>query len=87
MMGVAEGVVDRVEGGVGAKVVVDHNPALKPRGNVAARATDPVDRMALARGRVQPLGLAGDAKAVLSIAEGSSRQRTLASATPIPIAR
>ena len=38
------------------------NAALQPRGNVAARLSDPVEGVALARGRMQPLQRARDAK-------------------------
>ena len=65
MMGVAEGVADRLESGVGAEMVVHDNAALQLCGNVAAPFADPVERVGLARGRMQPLRLAGDAKAGL----------------------
>ena len=62
VMGVAEGVIDVGKGGVGAKMVMHDNAALQPRGNVAARLSDPVEGVALARGRMQPLQRARDAK-------------------------
>ncbi len=86
-MGVAEGVVDVCESGVGAKMIMHHHSAREPFWNVAARRADPVERMVLARGRVQPLRFAGDPEAVLSIVEGSSRWRTLACPMRSPIAQ
>jgi hypothetical protein len=73
MMGVAESVVDLVEGGVGAEMVVHDTAALQFDGNVAAPLADPVDRMGLARRRLQPLRLAGDPEAGLVEAAGPGR--------------
>ena len=61
-MGVAKGVIDICEVVVRTKMVMHGDAARQARGNVAARAADPIDRMALARGRVQPFELACDAK-------------------------
>ena len=63
MMGVAEGVIDVCEGGVGAEMIMHHHCAREPFRNVAARLADPVERMVLARGRVQPMQAACDPKA------------------------
>ncbi len=63
MMGVAEGVIDVCEGGVGAEMIMHHHCAREPFRKVAARLADPVERMVLARGRVQPMQAACDPKA------------------------
>ena len=62
-MGVAEGVSDVREGVVGAEMVMHDDAALQPCGNIAARRSDPVEGMAPARRRMQPLQGACDAKA------------------------
>ena len=53
VMGVAERVVDICEGGVGAKMVMDDDPALQRLGNVAASRSDAIEGVALARGRMK----------------------------------
>ena len=84
-MGVAEGVLDGVEPTIGQEVVVHDDASLQIFGDRAAFFVSAIEGEGQARRGVQPLQLAGDAKPVLSIAEGSSRWRTFASATRSPM--
>ena len=73
MMGVAVGVSDAGQSIIGLEVVMDDAAALKVFWHGAALFRHPVEGQGLGREGMQPSGLAVDAKAVLSIAEGSSR--------------
>ena len=67
-------------------MVVDHDAALACEHGRAGFA-GAIEGVGRGRGGVQPAGPACDAKAVLSIVEGSSRQRTGAPATRSPMRR
>ena len=85
MMGVAERMARPFEGAIGFEAVMDDHAAGKRVRHVASPVRDAVEGKAFGCDRVQPLRFAGDAEAVLSIVEGSSRQRTRAAATSAPI--
>ena len=63
MMGVAEGVVDLPERAIRQEVVMHDDAALQILGDRAALFLGAIEGEGQARGRVQPLQLAGDAKA------------------------
>ena len=62
-VGVAEGVVDRIEPAIGQEVVVHDDAGWQILGDRAALFVDAIEGEGPARRRMQPLQLAGDAKA------------------------
>ena len=85
VMGVAKRMARAFEGATGFEAVMDDHAAGKRVRHVAPLGRDAIEGKALGCGRVQPLRFAGDPEAVLSIVEGSSRQRTRAAAASAPI--
>ena len=89
VMGVAERMDRRLrrrpELGVGFEAVVDDDAPFEAFGHRAAPGAGAVEREGFGGDRMQPLRFAADPQAVLSIVEGSSRQRTRAAHTSAPI--
>ncbi len=61
-MGVAEGVIDRIEPAIRQEVVMHDDAPLQIHGDRAALFVGAIEGEGQARGRMQPLQLAGDAK-------------------------